>query len=107
MSNPEHDPAATVVPLDADLADRDPWQLLASGQGMLVSWSNERSPAGRPWGAPLRATSSVAQQLRQVADQVIGDGVVEHGRRFLRLELPAGYGADALMPPVGGGLRAT
>jgi hypothetical protein len=107
MSNPAHDPTATVVPLDADLADRDPWQLLASGQGMLVSWSNERPPEGRPWGAPLRATSTLAKQIRQIADQVVGTDVVEHGRRLYRLELPAGFGADALMPAVGGGLRAT
>lgn len=98
---------ATVVPLDGRLAEQDPWQLLAGGDGMLVSWSDGAAPSGRPWGVPLRATSTMAQQIRDIAHRAGGSGKVFVAGRTYRLEIPTGFGVEDLMGAVGGGLRAT
>jgi len=94
-----------VLPLDGrpDAGDRNPWELLAQGQGMLVSWSPKEAATGTPWGVPLRATSTLSRQLTDVA-RTVGKG---SGEQLYRLEIPAGFTANDLTKAIGGGFRGT
>jgi hypothetical protein len=105
MSTAETPPHATVLPLDGRLAEQDPWQLLAGGYGMLVSWTDDASPSSRPWGIPLRATSAMAQQIHYITAHACGSAKMLSGNRIYRLEIPTGFGTEDLMGVVGGGLR--
>lgn len=99
----EPSPVATVLPLDGGSPNRDPWELLARGDGMFVSWVDGPSAAGKPWGGALRASSALSRQLTELATRA---GAARHGAQTFRLVLPAGYGTDNLARAVGGGFRA-
>jgi cellobiose-specific phosphotransferase system component IIA len=105
MSIGDEQPNAAVLPLDGRLAERDPWELLAAGDGMLLSWTDGLPATGRAWGRPLRATSAMANQIREIAAGAGGPAKVLAAGRVYRLEIPTGYGAENLMAAVGGGLR--
>ena len=106
MSAGDPQPTATVLALDGRLAAYDPWQLLASGDGMLVSWRDGVPAVGHAWGAPLRSTSVLARQLHEITARAGGPPTSPRRGRLYRLELPAGFGVEESMGAVGGGLRA-
>lgn len=109
MDTGEEQPNAAVLPLDERLVGRDPWQLLARGDALLLSWTDSVPATGRPWGRPLRATSALAQQIHQIAGSTgspDGASKVRAAGRIYRLEIPTGFGAEDLVAAVGGGLRA-
>src|SRR4051794_37990482 len=101
-------PGGVVVPLqptsEADLEQVDPWQLLAQGAGVLVTWDNlpsDRPDSGAP---PLQATSALPQHLPPTAPRA------SHSPRagaspLSRVGVPPGATLKSLAPAVGGGFR--
>ncbi|GAA2540920.1 hypothetical protein GCM10010210_09090 [Pseudonocardia hydrocarbonoxydans] len=96
---------AVVVPVDGRPVHpaANPWESLARGEGMLVSWSDGPVPAERSWGAPLRASSALGRQLADIAART---GSSAQASRIFRMELPVGYGVDDLVRTVGGGVSS-
>lgn len=103
-------PGAAVVALDptvgpSEVAQLDPWQLLATGQGVLVRWD---SPAPRrglsPFGPSLAASSELARHVATVMQRA-GADVSRLAPNLVSVELPAGSTMTDLIPAVGGGFR--
>lgn len=94
-----HARPAVILALDGRPAHpaTNPWESLARGEGMLVSWSDGPAPAERSWDAPLRASSALGRQMADIATRT-GSSVVREGRTH-RLELPAGFGVDEMRNP--------
>lgn len=101
-----HAVPAIVLPLDGRAVDptHNPWELLARGDGLLVSWLDGAAAPERSWGAPLRATSALGRQIADIAART-GTSAVRGGRVY-RLELPSGSGVEDLVGAIGGGVRA-
>lgn len=103
---PDPDRHAVILPLDGrpDHDVGNPWELLARGDGMVVSWADGPTNPGPAWGAPLRATSALSRHITDIAART-GTPTVTGATRRYRLEIPSGYGIDDLMGAVGGGFR--
>ncbi|MGY1620182.1 hypothetical protein ACI797_25870 [Geodermatophilus sp. SYSU D00691] len=110
----ENEPVnGAVIPLFGALDETsekllDPWQLLARGQGALVSWERLReSSSGQSWGRVLQPGSAFAQHLVTIAEKAGARQVLDAGSTLVRLELPTGQTLSNLVPAVGGGFRGT
>lgn len=94
-----------VVPLDdARSGDLDPWQSLAGGSSLLVTWHEPSAVQGATWGPTLKATSGLAQQLATIASKS-GGWAAQASEVLYRVEVPTGYTLQSLVPAVGGGFR--
>lgn len=103
-------PGAAVVALDptigpADVAQLDPWQLLATGRGVLVGWDTPVPGSGlTPFGPSLAASSELARHVSTVMQRA-GADVSRLAPNLVSVELPAGSTMTDLIPAVGGGFR--
>ena len=99
-----YDVPCVVLPLDGRVElrpDQNPWELVARSEALLVRRSTAAGPSA-PWRAPLGSASVLGRQLRAAA-AVLGPG---GSTSCFRVEFPPGFGAEDLMPAVGGGFRA-
>src|SRR4051812_38563749 len=89
---------------DGSAADpADPWQMLAQGTGILVSWHEPSPGGGEPWAGALSASSALSQQLGSILARAGTSGST--GAAVFRVELPTGTTMQNLVPAVGGGFR--
>lgn len=110
----ENEPVnGAVIPLFGALDETsekhlDPWQLLARGQGALVSWERMReSSSGQSWERVLQPGSAFAKHLVTVAEKAGARRALDAGNTLFRLELPTGQTLRNLVRAVGGGFRGT
>jgi hypothetical protein len=101
------EPGGAVVPvaggIDADRGYVDPWQMLAQGTGLLVTWQDPPATVGDSWGAALRGTSALSAQLGSVVARAGGSAT--SGAAHFIVEIPNGGTLKDLIPAVGGGYR--
>ncbi|MGY1842056.1 hypothetical protein [Modestobacter sp. SYSU DS0875] len=103
----EQQPEGVVIPLHPEhdvMSRRDPWHLLAEGEGLLVTWAKAPDRTPDAWGSALRGTSVLSQQLGTILSRT-GDAAARSGTTLFRLELPTGSTLRDLVPAVGGGFR--
>lgn len=95
---------AAVLPTGpAAVETTDPHALVASGQGVVVSWKRGGNTSDT-WGPALSATSSLARSLTEIAQRAGAARVLDTAALF-RVEVPAGQTLLDLVPAVGGGFR--
>ncbi len=103
----EQQPEGVVIPLHPEqevMSRRDPWQLLAEGEGLLVTWAKAPERTADAWGSALRGTSALSQQLGGILART-GNAAAQSGTTLFRLELPTASTLRDLVPAVGGGFR--
>src|SRR3954452_22803640 len=87
-------------------AQADPWQALASGNGMLVSWEPADTSSQRAtWGQVLAPSTAFATQLAHVVERAGLGAAARTGAQLFTVELPPGQVLQNLVPAVGGGFR--
>lgn len=96
----EQQPDGVVVPLRPEheaMSRRDPWQLLAEGDGLLVTWTKATERTSDTWGPAFRGTSVLSQQLGGILART-GNVAAQSGTTLVRLELPTGSTLSDLVP---------
>lgn len=112
MTN-DHERGAVVLDLTGALAARadaptdvDPYQTLAGGNGVLVSWEPAPTDSSRStWGQLLPAATAFASQLSHIIERGGLQTAAGTGAKLFRVELPAGHVIQDLVPAIGGGFR--
>ena len=100
MTSFEDQPTAVVLPLGTT-ATTNPWELLARGEGAVLS-SVPSPGTGTSWRKAVRGSSALGEGLGTAASGT-SQAVTATGQRFL-LQMPSGT-TDPLMKAVGGGFR--
>lgn len=96
-----------VVPLnETDAVDGDPWELLATGRGVLVSWEPAtRSAGGLAWGPALSGSGEFARGMGRLLSTAGVPRLLNQSKTLFHVELPTGATLQDLVPAVGGGYR--
>lgn len=100
-----------VIPLDPAAVDEssealDPWRLLATGNGILVSWAEGGRAESGMLGPSLAGTSQLATQLSGVLAQTgASRAAAAASKGLFTVEVPTGSTISDLVPAVGGGYR--
>ena len=82
----------------------EPHELLARGEGVLVSWASGQGNGGSAWGPVLSGSSGLARSLSDIVRSAGAPRVAESAALF-RVEVPAGQTLRDLVPAIGGGFR--
>lgn len=101
----EYDGSAVLPLVGGPAADETAaHELLARGDGLLVSWAAGQKDQGSSWGPSLAGGSGLARSLTQVVHQA-GMPRVADTASYFRVVVPAGQTIRDLVPAVGGGFR--
>ena len=98
-----------VMPLDGRAGTTaDAWELMARGEGLLISTLDSSLARGRATHASLSASSALARRLTEIASQMpqqAAKSAVASGETLFRIEQPGGSTLRDLVQASGGGYR--